>query len=338
MSGGWGYYSGPRPTARPVKGGIRAKSQRGAMGQAWWSRQWIAALERILDAGRLGRGRSYARRGQVVDIAIGPRGITAKVQGSRAKPYAVALALAPLDDGAWARVLDALAAEARFSAQLLAGEMPNDVEDAFLGAGMHLLPYTAADLKTDCSCPDWSNPCKHVAAVHYLLAEALDDDPFLVFQLRGRDRAAVLAGLAERRTGAGAGSDDAASPEPTSGRGAGAPAKAGRKRKGGVHGDEAAAPAASDDVAGVAGGEITDSAPLDVAAFWQRGAPLDGIVTPPAPAGGAPALLRRLGQPSFTAVDVLLALGPVYAAVAARAAELGGLVRETTATSRSDAP
>ena len=282
MSGWWGF-DGPRRAARPVKGGIRTKSQRGAIGQAWWSRQWIAALERILDTGRLGRGRTYARRGQVVDIKIGPKGIAAKVQGSRAKPYAVTIALAPLDDDVWTRVFEALAAEARFSAQLLAGEMPNDVEDAFRAAGTHLFPHTAADLKTDCSCPDWSNPCKHVAAVHYLLAEALDDDPFLVFQLRGRDRGAVLAGLAERRAGVG-----------------GAAAEVG-------------------------GGGEGEGVALDVDAFWQRGAPLDGIVEPPAPLSGAPALLRRLGQPSFTNVDVSLALGPVYAAVAARAVELAGM-------------
>jgi uncharacterized Zn finger protein len=88
-----------------------------------------------------------------------------------------------------------------FAAQLLAGEMPQDIEDAFKSAGVSLFPSTRSELTTDCSCPDWSNPCKHVAATHYILAERFDEDPFLLFRLRGRNQEQILQGLRQRRAG-----------------------------------------------------------------------------------------------------------------------------------------
>lgn len=192
----WGYE---RTTPRPVKDGIRARSRRGAIGERWWSRQWVQALERFASHGRLERGRSYARRGQVAELDVGPRGVRARVQGSRPQPYEVTIRLKPLRDAAWDRVFSALAAEAGFAASLLAGEVPQDIERAFEAAGQRLFPAGEEDLETDCSCPDWENPCKHVAAVHYLLAEAFDRDPFLLLQLRGRSREQVLEALRGRR-------------------------------------------------------------------------------------------------------------------------------------------
>ena len=88
-----------------------------------------------------------------------------------------------------------MAAEARFSAELLAGQMPQAIDEAFLGGGVSLFPRTRADLRTSCSCPDWGDPCKHVAATHYVLGDALDRDPFLLFELRGRTKAQVLDAL-----------------------------------------------------------------------------------------------------------------------------------------------
>jgi uncharacterized Zn finger protein len=90
--------------------------------------------------------------------------------------------------------------EARFVAKLLASEMPEDVEEAFERAGMSLFPVRRADLVTECSCPDWSNPCKHIAAVYYLLGEEFDRDPFLIFQLRGLSREGLVALLRSRRS------------------------------------------------------------------------------------------------------------------------------------------
>ncbi|HEY2945587.1 MAG TPA: SWIM zinc finger family protein [Vicinamibacteria bacterium] len=178
------------PPSRPreVKGGIRARSRRGAFGRSWWARRWIAVLESLELGGRLGRGRSYARRGQVLSIAIDKGRVEAVVQGSRPEPYQVTLQVETLSAAAWQRVVAALAGEVRFAASLLAGEMPPDVEEAFRAAGLSLFPMRREDLHTGCSCPDWSNPCKHIAAVYYLLGEEFDRDPFLIFRLRGLDR------------------------------------------------------------------------------------------------------------------------------------------------------
>ena len=124
----------------------------------------------------------------MLSIAIDKGRVEAVVQGSRPEPYQVTLQVETLSAAAWQRVAAALAGEVRFAASLLAGEMPPDVEEAFRAAGLSLFPARREDLRTACSCPDWSNPCKHIAAVYYLLGEEFDRDPFLIFRLRGLDR------------------------------------------------------------------------------------------------------------------------------------------------------
>ncbi|HYH83400.1 MAG TPA: SWIM zinc finger family protein [Longimicrobium sp.] len=192
---GWGEH-GPR---RAAKNGIPARSQRGDIGESWWSKRFIEALQAVTDAGRLSRGRSYARTGQVMDLVVEPGRVTSRVQGSAPTPYAVSIALAPFTDAEWARAEDALAGEALFAAALLAGEMPRDVEQAFAAAGLTLFPTKPRELRTDCSCPDAANPCKHVAATYYILAEVFDTDPFLVLAWRGRPRERLLERLRELR-------------------------------------------------------------------------------------------------------------------------------------------
>lgn len=184
---------------RPVEDGIKARSKRGEFVEHWWAERWIASLERITNAGRLRRGRSYARSGQVVSIKEVKGEIQASVQGSNVKPYRVSIRLQPLTDDQWRAVLEALVGRAIFTAQLLAGEMPNEIEDAFTAAGVSLLPTASTEMQTSCSCPDWANPCKHVAAVHYILGEQFDEDPFLIFRLRGRSREQIMAALHEQR-------------------------------------------------------------------------------------------------------------------------------------------
>ena len=157
---GWRYddYGYPRSQPRAVKGGIKAQAQRGSFGTTWWARRWIAVLESFDLGPRLTRGKSYARSGQVLAIDISPGRVTARVQGSRPTPYAVTIRVRPLSTADWRRVGRALGQEARFAATLLAGQMPQDIEDAFRGVGLSLFPDRLADLDTDCSCPDWSNP------------------------------------------------------------------------------------------------------------------------------------------------------------------------------------
>jgi len=190
-----------REPNRPIQPseGIRAKSRSGKFVANWWATRWIAALKEWMDSGRLSRGRSYARRGQVLEIEIEPGHIAARVQGSRLSPYQVDIHLNPLTDGQWADVVDALSQQALFAAQLLNGEMPQQIEHVFEQARVPLFPESENDLQTSCSCPDWANPCKHIAAVYYLVGEQFDNDPFLLFQLRGRDKEQVIAALQERR-------------------------------------------------------------------------------------------------------------------------------------------
>lgn len=178
-------------------------------GLTWWGERWIGALEALgaVYANRLPRGRTYARQGRVEDLTVRPGRVTAKVQGRRARPYRVTLTLPVFDDATWDRVVEALAGEVRHTAALLDGRMPDDVDDVLQACGVSLFPR-ARELATSCSCPDVANPCKHVAAVHYTLAQTFDDDPFLLPRLRGRGRDQLLAGLRAHRAGTAEPADD----------------------------------------------------------------------------------------------------------------------------------
>jgi uncharacterized Zn finger protein len=178
-----------------VEGGIRARSRRGAIGEQWWSRRFIDVLESFGMAGRLARGRNYARRGQVLGFEISCGYVTAQVQGSRPNPYRVRIGVMPLTKPQWRKVEQALAARALYRAKLLAGEMPPEIEDVFAGCGTPLFPRSARDLEMSCTCPDWGVPCKHLAAVCYVLGEAFDLDPFGILAWRGRGREDLLASM-----------------------------------------------------------------------------------------------------------------------------------------------
>lgn len=184
-----------------VEGGIEARSKRGTIGETWWSRRFLGAVEPYLVGGRSGRGRSYARRGQVVELSVAPGLVSARVQGTQRVPYNVRIAMPAASDEQWERALVSLASQAGYSASMLAGELPHEVEEVFAGAGVPLLPGPGSRLTSDCSCPDWANPCKHVAAVCYLVAEQFDRDPFALLAWRGRGRDEVLSRLRELRGG-----------------------------------------------------------------------------------------------------------------------------------------
>jgi uncharacterized Zn finger protein len=216
--GSWDYY-GYFPPSRPLeaRGGIKAQSKQ--LGKSWWAKRWIAVLESFDIGARLSRGRSYARSGQVLSIDIAKSKVTAKVQGSRPKPYTVVIAVKALAPADWQKVVDVISAQAIYSAKLLNGAMPQDIETVFAEARVSLFPEKLNALSTDCSCPDWSNPCKHIAAVYYLLGEEFDRDPFLLFKLRGLDRDELFALLGQRHAPSGAAALEAGStpsepPEP----------------------------------------------------------------------------------------------------------------------------
>ena len=196
--GGDGWWP-PKSTPIRVEGGLQARSRRGAIGDTWWSQRFIAVLESFGLGTRLQRGKSYARTGQVLSMEVTAGQVTASVQGSRSRPYRVFIETRVLAAAEWEAVERAMASRAAFVAPLLAGEMPREIEEAFDGSSGKLFADTASDLETACSCPDWENPCKHIAAVFFLLAEAFDDDPFLIFAWRGRTKEELLASLRARR-------------------------------------------------------------------------------------------------------------------------------------------
>jgi uncharacterized Zn finger protein len=178
-----------------VEGGIKAKSKRGAIGEQWWSRRFISVLEYAGIGGRLQRGRSYARKGQVIEFALAAGKVTARVQGSRPVPYQVSVGVRPLTAAQWNEVESRLASQALFRARLLAGEMPAEIEEVFESCGTPLFPQAASDLAMSCDCPDWGEPCKHVAALCYVLAEEFDADPFAMLAWRGKERDDLLNAL-----------------------------------------------------------------------------------------------------------------------------------------------
>lgn len=198
----------PPPSRPRAADGLKARSKRGAIGETWWSSRFIDTLEALGMGNRLTRGKNYARRGQVLDLEVTAGVVVAHVQGSRAKPYVVRIGLPAFDKSEWLAVIGEMAANAWYAAKLLAGEMPEDVEDLFAKAGLSLFPQSRRDVRMDCTCPDAAVPCKHIAAVFYLLAEQFDDDPFLILAWRGRERDDLLAAVAGQRVGAVGGVGD----------------------------------------------------------------------------------------------------------------------------------
>lgn len=205
----WIYYEKAEP--KEVKNGLKARSRRGCIGETWWSKRWVQTLESFNLGARLTRGKSYARKGQVISIDVQPGMVRAEVQGTMSEPYRVSIALKPLSDEDWDKVTGIMASKAAFAAGLLSGEMPQNIEEAFSEARVSLFPERNRDLQTECSCPDWSNPCKHIAAVYYLLAEEFDGDPFLIFKLRGRTKDQIIEALRALRS---AGDDEEAANSP----------------------------------------------------------------------------------------------------------------------------
>lgn len=166
-------------------------------GGSWWGQRWIEALERLSTAwqNRLPRGRDYAKKGHVISLTVSSGKIAARVQGSRSKPYVTTIEVPALRSSDWDQVIETLASEARFAAQLLIGIMPADIDDAFAEHNVNLFPMRNSEMLGSCTCPDKARPCKHIAAVHYAFGQALDRDPFLLFKLRGADRDRLLAGF-----------------------------------------------------------------------------------------------------------------------------------------------
>ena len=192
------YYENRTP--KTVEDGIKAQSKRGDIGEQWWSRRFIDVVESYSKSNRITRGKRYARKGQIIDLTVETGRVSASVQGSRSTPYDVTIRGDALDEETWRAIEQAMADRAVFAARLLAEEMPADIEDVFEACDVSLFPATYRDMATNCTCPDTADPCKHLAAVFYILAERFDDDPFLIFRWRGRSRDTLLNRLQELRS------------------------------------------------------------------------------------------------------------------------------------------
>ena len=187
-------------TITPSTPGINTSLGDDGLGQQpWWVEQWMELINSYRFKKRLERAWTYAREGNVTSIRFEGRRVHARVQGTGEDPYKVKLWLDVLNDEDWRYVLEALTQKARWSAQLLAGIMPSDIERAFAASGRRLFPFKLQEVRSECSCPDKANPCKHISAVYFLMGERFSEDPFVLFQLRGRTRAKLLEDLAEYR-------------------------------------------------------------------------------------------------------------------------------------------
>lgn len=189
----WNRYPESRPI--PAVGGIATRKARGAMAATWWSKRFTEVLESYGLGARMQRGRRYARSGQVLSIDVTPGLLVAQIQGSRRTPYVASIRSAPVPDRAWQQLEEVVRARVGFVARLLAGEVPVELETACADAGIDLFPDRWSQLQASCSCPDWENPCKHLAAALYVFADQLDDDPWLLLTWRGRTRDELLAHL-----------------------------------------------------------------------------------------------------------------------------------------------
>lgn len=247
------------------------------MTSATWSIAWLDALAGFSHPGRMRRGREFAGRRSVRNLEIQPGEITANVREG-AQTYQVRLQIPILDDATWLRVVARLAAQALYSARLLGGELPPEVMDVFAAEQAALLPE-ASELQATCSCPDWEAPCKHTAGVYYALAERFDEDPFLLFLLRGRSKEQVLDMLHQQRQAA-------------------------------IAAEVAAEP--------LTGTEAQPSIPplsASLDAFWDIGPSLDNVVFQLTPPSTPLPQLKRLGPSPFAQANLLDYLTPLYDAV-----------------------
>ncbi len=178
-------YSAPQPPA--------------AQEDTWWVQQWVDLLNSYRFKKRLERGRNYARQGHILSLEFKNSKVHAKVQGTANEPYQLSIWIERFTDEDWGFVIDTLGKQALYSAQLLAGEMPDDIEKVFTSNGLSLFPFTLSDVNSKCSCPDPKNPCKHIAAVYYQLGDFFREDPFVLFQLRGRTKEQILEALRQQR-------------------------------------------------------------------------------------------------------------------------------------------
>lgn len=251
----------------------------------WWVERWLELLDSYRFKKRLERARRYANEGNVLKIEFqGPR-VIAKVKGSDSEPYEVTMSLSPFSKEDWHYIVESLSKKALYSAELLAGEMPSDIEQVFTSGGLSLFPFTLSDVHSRCTCLDKANPCKHIGAVYYQLADRFSEDPFVIFQLRGRTKIQILEALRQLRAKG-----------PKSMRRSWVKSSRARDRK------------------------TTD--PIVMERFWSYNHALDKTLAKPETPDNPQNLLERLGSPPFPAAEAAAVqdyLKTVYGQVSSQA-------------------
>ncbi|MGV2831570.1 SWIM zinc finger family protein [Myxosarcina sp. GI1(2024)] len=177
--------------------------------RTWWGQKFITAIESFTDSARLGRGRSYARGGKILKFAVNKGKIEATIRGSvnpyfgvYTEPrYHTVVEIKAIAKKDWTKIIQSMAKNASFVSKLLLNEVPENIESSFREVNKNLLPRSESDFQTSCSCPDWSNPCKHIAGLCYRFASELDENPFLIFELRGLTQEQLHQELAKTSLG-----------------------------------------------------------------------------------------------------------------------------------------
>ncbi|MEM6501022.1 MAG: SWIM zinc finger family protein [Cyanobacteria bacterium P01_C01_bin.89] len=244
--------------------------------EEWWVQGWLDLLNSYRFKKRLERARNYARQGNVLSIEFRGAKVLAKVQGTEVEPYKLSLSLEPFDDEAWDGVIESMAERVEYAAKLLAGEMPASIDEVFTSNGLSLFPFNLTEVRSKCSCPDKANPCKHIGAVYYLLGDRFREDPFVLFQLRGRTQAQIVAALRDVRSKQ---LEDVKSQT--------------------VDGIEVAQATESDVIA-----LMQQQVPVNLEQFWNYDAPLDPdlvVITPPPDANTPLDLLGPIPLPTDVA-------------------------------------
>lgn len=256
-----------------------------------WASRFLARLASLGWDDALAEGRATALSGAVTSLEIGRTGARADVRAADGHLEETSLTLSPLASAARRRVLTAMAARARFAADLLAGRLPEDVEGAFSGTGRALLPADVGDVVSRCSCADVTGPCAHAGALAVLLGDRLLGDPFLLFLLRGVTREELLSGLQRAR----------ARPDHTAGS---------------LAGDSA-----------VPRGEAEPPEPLPrhvlerPELFYRPGEPVSALRSSYAPPDHPEAVLTRLGPPPFKDAEASRLLVDLHRAIGLGARE-----------------
>jgi len=165
----------------------------------WWGKAWNKNLENYADySNRISRGRSYVKNGAVLDLKIEAGVVKALVQGSTKKPYDIEIKIVPLSHEKWESVLSLCNHKIDNLAELIEGKFPKELEEIFTLKGQGLFP-TPKEIKFGCSCYDWADMCKHVAAVLYGIGARFDEDPTLFFKLRDIDFEVLLKKTIEQK-------------------------------------------------------------------------------------------------------------------------------------------